>query len=75
MPINSLLYRAYKELANGFKAKGRPRGLCREGIKDTLQQHRLTMEDATKPARARIIKILVHRRNRKQQPQTSMVNE
>jgi hypothetical protein len=32
MSINSLPYRAYYELANGFKAKGRPRKRWRDDI-------------------------------------------
>jgi hypothetical protein len=32
----------------------------RENIKDTLQQHGLTINDATRQARARILKILQH---------------
>jgi hypothetical protein len=36
-PINSLPYRDYNQLANGFKAKGRPRKRLIEDIKDTLQ--------------------------------------
>jgi hypothetical protein len=56
MPINSLPYRAYNELANGFKAKERPRKRWTDDITDTLQQHGLTIIDATRQARARILK-------------------
>jgi hypothetical protein len=56
MSIYSLPYRAYNELANYFKAKGRPRKRWRDDIKDTLQQHGLTINDATRQARARILK-------------------
>jgi 1,2-phenylacetyl-CoA epoxidase catalytic subunit len=54
MRINCLPYRVYSELANGFKAKGRPRKRWRDDIKDTLQQYGLTVNDATRQTRARI---------------------
>jgi hypothetical protein len=56
MPINSLQYRAYNELADGFKAKERPRKRRRGDIKDTLQQYGLTINDSTGQARARTFK-------------------
>jgi hypothetical protein len=34
----SIQYKAYNVLANGFKAKGRPRRRWREEIMETLQQ-------------------------------------
>jgi hypothetical protein len=45
MTINSLSYRSYNELADGFKTKGGPREdvRWREDIKDTLQQHGITI--------------------------------
>jgi hypothetical protein len=52
MSINSLPYRAYNELANGFKAKGRPRKRLRNDIKNTVPQHGLTIIDATRQAKA-----------------------
>jgi hypothetical protein len=54
MFVNSLPYRAYNELAD--KAKGRPRKTWRDEIKDTLQQHGLSINDATRQARAKILK-------------------
>jgi hypothetical protein len=72
MPIKSLLCRAYNELANGFKAKGRPRKR-RDDIKDTLQQHGLTNNDATKQART--LKTPRHQTSGEQQPSPSSVIE
>jgi hypothetical protein len=57
MPINSLLYKANNELENCFKAKGSPRKRWREDIKNTLQQHGLTINDAAKQAREKTLKI------------------
>jgi hypothetical protein len=51
MPITALPYRVYNELENGFKAKERPIRRWREDIKDTSQQHDLTVNDATRQAR------------------------
>jgi hypothetical protein len=65
MPINALPYRAYNELADGFKGIGRPRKRWRDDIIDTLQQHGLTIKHATRQASARIIKIHLHCRSRK----------
>jgi hypothetical protein len=56
MPIISLSYRAYNEMANGFKAKGRPRKRWTDVIKDTLQQHDLIIIDTRRKERARILK-------------------
>jgi hypothetical protein len=75
MPINSLPYRAYNELANGFKAKGRPRKRWRDDIKDTLQQHGLTINNAIRQARAKILKTPQHQISREQQPLPSPVTE
>jgi hypothetical protein len=58
MPINSLAHRAYNELADGFKAKGRPRKRWRNDIKDTLQQHGLTIYNTTRQAREKSLTIL-----------------
>jgi hypothetical protein len=46
IPINSLLYKDYNELVNGFKAKGRQRKKWREDIKGTLQQHGNVVDSA-----------------------------
>jgi hypothetical protein len=67
VPINSLPYRAFNELANSFKAKGRPRRGGREDFKDILQQHGSTINDATRQARAIILKIPHHQLRRGQQ--------
>jgi hypothetical protein len=61
MSITSLPYRAYNELANSFKAKGRSRTRKRDGIKDTLQQYGLTINDATRQTRSKIFKTPRHR--------------
>jgi hypothetical protein len=37
MSMISLPYRTYNELADGFRAKGRPRKRWRDDIKDTMQ--------------------------------------
>jgi hypothetical protein len=66
MSINSLLYRAYNKLANGYKAKGRPIKRWRDDIKDTLQQHGLAITDATKQARTRIFRATRHQIIREQ---------
>jgi hypothetical protein len=76
MPINSFLpYRAYNGMANSFKAKGRPRKRWREDIKNTLQQHGLTINDATRQARARSLKTPRHQIRRVQQPLPSLVTQ
>jgi hypothetical protein len=67
MSINSLPYRVYNELAKGFKAKGRPRKRRRENIKDTLQQDCFTINDTTRQARTKILKIPLHQISREQQ--------
>jgi hypothetical protein len=51
-----------------IKAEGRPRKRWREDVKDTLQQHGLTINDATRQARARVLKISLHRRSRDSNP-------
>jgi hypothetical protein len=56
MSINSLPYRAYNELTDGFKAKGRPRKRWKDDIKDTLQQNGLNINDASRQTRVRILK-------------------
>jgi hypothetical protein len=77
MPINSLPYRAYNMLADGSKAKGRPRKIWRDYIKDTLQQYDLTINDATRYASARILKRPHIKRpdSGEQQPSRSPVTE
>jgi cellobiose-specific phosphotransferase system component IIA len=75
MPITTLPYRTYIALANGFKAKGRPRKKWRDGIKDALQQNGLTINDATRQARARILKAHRHQISRVQKPSPSPVKE
>jgi hypothetical protein len=73
MPINSLTYRAYNELANSFKAKGRPRKRWRDDIKDTLQQHGLHIINTTRQARARTLKTLRHQTSMEQPPSPSSI--
>jgi hypothetical protein len=43
-------------MVNGFNAKGRPRKRWADAIKDTLQQHDLTIIDTRRKERARILK-------------------
>jgi hypothetical protein len=75
MPVNSFPYRAFKELPNGLKGKLKLRRRWREDIRDTLKQHGLTINDAISQARARILKMPLHRKGTGQQPQPSLVKE
>jgi hypothetical protein len=74
MPINFLPYRAYNEQENGSKPRKTKKRMERS-IKDTLQQHGLTIIDATRQAKARILKTSRHQINREHQHLPSPVTE
>jgi hypothetical protein len=60
MLITTLPYKTYNELADGFRAKVKRRKIWRDDIKETLQQHGLTINDAPRQARAKILKTPRH---------------
>jgi hypothetical protein len=70
MPINYLSCKAFNELSNDDQEKD-----GREDIKDTLQQHGLTINNSSRQARARILRISLQQRGREQQPQPCFVND
>jgi hypothetical protein len=57
MHVNTLNHRASIRLTSGYKLRGRPRKILCDNICDTLQGHGITMCEATRQAKDRVLKI------------------
>ena len=60
MPCESLPYKAYALREEERRARGRPRTRWVDNIRETLQQHQLTMSEASKRAKARTLYLPRH---------------